>query len=68
MTNIAVENHHVQWENPLSMAIFHSLNYQRVKRKLEANDVGFFEHDEATSNAIEGVVLSKSGVHIHSVQ
>ena len=23
MTNIAVENHHFEWENPLSMAIFH---------------------------------------------
>ena len=24
MTNIAMENHHFQWENPLQMVIFHS--------------------------------------------
>ena len=31
-TNIAMENHHFSWENPLSMAIFHSFLYvhQRV--------------------------------------
>ena len=23
MTNIAMENHHVQWKNPLQMVIFH---------------------------------------------
>ena len=24
MTNLAVENHHVQWENPLQMVMFNS--------------------------------------------
>ena len=33
MTNITTENHHVSWENSLSMVIFHSYvsHYQRVR-------------------------------------
>jgi hypothetical protein len=35
MTNIAIENHHFSWENPLLMAIFNSYvsHYQRVTSK-----------------------------------